>query len=85
VEGSNSWIISGKYTESGEPIIANDPHMSTSIPSSFYQFEGCYYKNNKKICGHLLALPGSMIMNGKFDYMSAVATTIYSDNVDFYQ
>ena len=85
VEGSNSWIISGQYTESGQPIVANDPHMTISIPSSFYQFEGCYYKNGKKCCGHLMSLPGSVIMNGKFDYVSVVPTTIYNDNIDFYR
>jgi len=85
VEGSNSWIISGQYTESGQPIIASDPHMTISIPSSFYQFEGCYYKDEKKYCGHIMSLPGSVIMYGKFDYMSVVATTIYSDNIDFYK
>lgn len=34
--GSNSWIISGKYTKSGKPILANDPHLSSSIPSVWY-------------------------------------------------
>lgn len=24
---SNSWVVSGKHTKSGQPIIANDPHL----------------------------------------------------------
>lgn len=36
VDGSNNWIISGKKTASGFPILANDPHRSISLPSLRY-------------------------------------------------
>ncbi|HEX8332465.1 MAG TPA: penicillin acylase family protein [Segetibacter sp.] len=36
LEGSNNWIISGSKTESGYPILANDPHRSISLPSLRY-------------------------------------------------
>ncbi len=35
--GSNAWAISGKHTASGKPILANDPHLEFSIPSTWYQ------------------------------------------------
>lgn len=35
--GSNNWVISGSRTESGKPIIADDPHLSLSTPSIWYQ------------------------------------------------
>lgn len=35
--GSNVWVVSGKRTESGRPIIANDPHLSLPSPSTFYE------------------------------------------------
>lgn len=35
--GSNSWVISGKYTASGKPILANDPHLQAALPTNFYQ------------------------------------------------
>ena len=35
--GSNSWVVSGKYTESGKPLLANDPHLSASMPSIWTQ------------------------------------------------
>lgn len=35
-EGSNNWIISGSKTESGMPILANDPHRKISSPSLRY-------------------------------------------------
>jgi penicillin amidase len=35
--GSNSWIVSGEHTESGQPIVANDPHLSLLAPPVWYQ------------------------------------------------
>ncbi len=35
--GSNAWVISGKLTASGKPILANDPHLEWSIPATWYQ------------------------------------------------
>ena len=31
-KGSNSWVIGGKHTQSGHPLIANDPHLDSAIP-----------------------------------------------------
>lgn len=41
-KGSNSWVISGKHTKSGKPILANDPHLENMIPSVWYQAELIY-------------------------------------------
>ncbi len=35
--GSNNWAISGEYTESGDPILANDPHLSLTAPPVWYE------------------------------------------------
>ncbi|MFI8534060.1 penicillin acylase family protein [Streptomyces aquilus] len=35
--GSNAWVVSGKYTITGSPLLANDPHLSASLPSVWYQ------------------------------------------------
>lgn len=34
--GSNNWVLSGKLTFSGHPVMANDPHRSQQIPSLRY-------------------------------------------------
>jgi penicillin G amidase len=31
--GSNNWVVSGDRTQSGKPILANDPHLGFSMPS----------------------------------------------------
>ena len=35
--GSNNWVIHGSRTASGLPILANDPHLSFSQPSRWYE------------------------------------------------
>jgi penicillin amidase len=34
--GSNNWVVSGALTQSGYPIMANDPHRAQSAPSLRY-------------------------------------------------
>jgi penicillin G amidase len=36
LNGSNAWAVSGRFTESGHPLLANDPHLSLTSPGSFY-------------------------------------------------
>lgn len=35
--GSNSFVISGEHTDTGMPILANDPHLGSSAPGVWYQ------------------------------------------------
>jgi len=35
-EGSNNWAIGGERTQSGKPILANDPHRALQLPSLRY-------------------------------------------------
>lgn len=34
--GSNAWALAGPRTASGKPILANDPHLSFSLPATWY-------------------------------------------------
>ncbi len=36
-EGSNAWVVSGKRTQSGKPLLAGDPHIRFSTPSVWYE------------------------------------------------
>ena len=36
MEGSNNWVISGRKTASGFPMLANDPHRKIAVPSLRY-------------------------------------------------
>jgi penicillin amidase len=35
--GSNNWVVSGDQTESGLPLLANDPHLGIQMPSIWYE------------------------------------------------
>ncbi|MBK8616344.1 MAG: penicillin acylase family protein [Anaerolineales bacterium] len=37
--GSNSWAVSGKLTDTGMPLLANDPHLGIQMPSIWYQVD----------------------------------------------
>lgn len=33
---SNNWVVSGRHTATGKPLLANDPHLSPSAPSIWH-------------------------------------------------
>ncbi|MDP6468442.1 MAG: penicillin acylase family protein [Pirellulaceae bacterium] len=35
--GSNNWVVGGKLTESGKPLVASDPHIAIEAVSCWYQ------------------------------------------------
>ncbi|MBS1600504.1 MAG: penicillin acylase family protein [Bacteroidetes bacterium] len=37
--GSNNWVVSGKKTKSGAPILCNDPHLGLNLPSLWYEMQ----------------------------------------------
>ena len=37
--GSNNWALSGSRTASGRPILCNDPHLSLTLPSIWYEVQ----------------------------------------------
>lgn len=39
--GSNNWVVSGKLTKSGKPLVASDPHIAIEAVSCWYQSHLC--------------------------------------------
>ena len=37
LKGSNAWLVAGYHTESGYPLIANDPHLTMDTPAIWYE------------------------------------------------
>lgn len=35
--GSNNWVVDGTMTETGAPILCNDPHLGQAVPSIWYE------------------------------------------------
>jgi penicillin amidase len=36
---SNNWAVSGEHSVTGRPLLASDPHITTTIPDVWYQIE----------------------------------------------
>jgi penicillin G amidase len=37
--GSNNWAVAGSKTQSGKPILCNDPHLQLQLPSIWYEIQ----------------------------------------------
>ena len=85
--GSNSWVISGKLTASGSPMLANDPHLTIQMPSIWYQVDlHCNPKSDAcpyEVAGFSFAgVPGVVI--GHNDRIAWGFTNAGPDVMDLY-
>ena len=85
--GSNSWVISGKLTASGSPLLANDPHLTIQMPSIWYQIDlHCTPKSDAcpyEVAGFSFAgVPGVVI--GHNDRIAWGFTNAGPDVMDLY-
>ena len=82
IPGSNEWVISGKHTASGKPLLSNDMHLGLSVPN-------IWYMSDLSIPGmHVtgVTLPGTpFITAGHNDHVAWGYTALYSDVQDLYR
>ena len=79
--GSNNWVVNGKLSESGKPIIANDPHLAFQAPGKW--FAAVIRGGNWDADG--FTLPGvPAVIIGKNKNISWVLTNLMADDADFY-
>ena len=79
--GSNAWVISGKHTQSGKPLLANDTHMNRNLPC-FWYLVWLYVKDRYVTGGSVPGIPG--ILTGRNNDMAWGITAFEGDNVDLY-
>jgi penicillin amidase len=79
--GSNAWVVSGRYTASGKPILANDPHLSLQIPSIWYAVR----LRGDRLRVEGMSIPGlPAVMLGRNDRIAWGATSMMADTQDLY-
>lgn len=79
--GSNNWVLSGKKTASGFPILCNDPHLELSFPSIWYEMQ----LSTPRSSTYGVTLPGSpFIIIGFNDSIAWGVTNSQRDVKDFY-
>ena len=79
--GSNNWVVSGARSETGKPLLANDPHLGLQTPALWYLAHASWPGNNV-IGGTLPGLP--FIVLGRNDYFAWSMTTTNSDTQDLF-
>ncbi|MFE5830172.1 penicillin acylase family protein [Streptomyces sp. NPDC056508] len=85
--GSNSWVVAGKYTTSGKPLLANDPHLAPQLPSLWYQM-GLHCRSVSATCRYDVSgytfsgMPGVII--GHNDKIAWGLTNLGADVTDLY-
>ncbi|WP_432065080.1 penicillin acylase family protein [Streptomyces sp. C10-9-1] len=90
--GSNSWVVSGKYTTTGKPLLANDPHLAPQLPSLWYQM-GLHCRELSAECTFDVAgysfsgMPGVVIGHNQdiawgFTNLGADVTDLYLEKLD---
>ncbi|WP_406451103.1 penicillin acylase family protein [Streptomyces sp. NBC_00876] len=89
--GSNSWVVSGRYTTTGKPLLANDPHLAPQLPSLWYQM-GLHCRAVSETCQYDTAgytfsgMPGVIIGHNQdvawgFTNLGADVTDLFLEKV----
>ncbi len=80
--GSNNWAVSGQKTQSGYPILCNDPHLGLNLPSIWYEMQVATPSFNS----YGVTFPGSpSIIIGFNDSIAFGFTNAMRDVRDYYE
>ncbi|MEK7487161.1 MAG: penicillin acylase family protein [Planctomycetota bacterium] len=80
--GSNAWVLSGKKTASGKPLLANDPHLSLQIPAVWY-FVSLKAPHFQGTGASIPGTPGILI--GHNEHLAWGFTNAMADDADLYE
>ncbi len=79
VSGSNSWVVSGKKSVTGKPILANDPHLSIKMPILWYEI----HLSAPGINLYGVSLPAlPFVVIGHNDHIAWGLTNVMMDDAD---
>ena len=80
-QGSNNWVVSGKRSASGKPLLANDPHILVQAPSPWFEV----HLSAPGIDVRGVSLPFSTgVLIGHNDRIAWGATNVGGDTQDLY-
>lgn len=78
---SNNWVVDGSLTETGSPLLANDPHLGMLAPSVWYLAHLSY--GDRNVVGGTIAGVPSVVL-GRNDHIAWGYTTTRTDVQDLY-
>lgn len=80
--GSNNWAVHGSKTKNGNPILANDPHLSLNLPSLWYAMQLSTPEHSVKGA----TLPGALgVISGFNEHIAWGVTNATKDTRDWYK
>ena len=80
--GSNSWVVSGRRTASGKPLLCNDPHLLFGLPALWYP--AALHGPDHRVIG--ATMPGvPAILVGRTDHVAWGFTAVMADDGDYYR
>lgn len=80
---SNNWVISGSHTETGNPIVANDPHQGLAAPGIWYRVN--LYLRDGSLFLQGLTFPGiPLITFGHNNHVAWGITAGLHDSTDLF-
>jgi len=79
--GSNNWVVDGSLTASGQPLLANDPHLGIQMPSIWYEIG--LHSGDFNVVG--ASFPGApAVIIGHNDHIAWGVTNLGPDVQDLY-
>jgi len=84
--GSNNWVVGGNLTDTGKPIVCNDPHLSLSAPGVWYEIQYvAKISASETINVRGVTFPGvGFVVIGSNTYVGWGFTNVMADQMDFY-
>jgi len=82
---SNNWVVGGELTDTGMPILCNDPHLSLTVPPVWYEVHYVVEGPGEAINARGVTFPGiGLIIIGCTQYVGWGFTNVMADHMDFY-
>jgi penicillin amidase len=79
--GSNAWVVSGKFMQSGQATLANDPHLGLQIPSLWYV---AHLKGDKLDVSGMTLVGLPVVIFGENRQIAWGGTSMMADVQDLY-
>ena len=80
--GSNNWTVAPQLSQSGKPVVANDPHLDSRLLPGVWHTCGIITPEYKEVGAIISGIPGIVV--GRTDHIALGVTNAYGDCQDLY-